>query len=371
MSWRFIVRVTDCVGGSPISGATVHVKGYYEYEDQTPEVSYTAIADGGGRLIVEPADNIDDVRLLIGQGGYAAQLLQVSSDQAGQEIGVCLQRAEASAPTQPPSGLHVTGWGDDHVDVEWWNGQTYGEVFVGWTNVTLEPGAHHQLKQAGGSTSGAIRTRIAVGHVFDLKVKGYGSAHGWSPWTVIRWQRPAPAPAPMPIAPAPAPAPMGSSTQEGWRWCRNCQALIFTDGTGHDPAASVLGLVPACTAGGVHNGNGSGRYQAFHGYMAAATAARTQGGWSWCKRCNCLVYSGFGEGICHDGAAHDLSASGRYFLYYEVGQPQGTQNGWRWCNRCQVLAYGGTGNGGGGGVCHDGSSHDFQGSGDYAINHTS
>ncbi|MFD7258876.1 hypothetical protein [Streptomyces sp. NPDC059874] len=137
MSWSFILQITDCASGRPVDGATVHVKGYYEYEDQVPAESWTAIADGQGRLAIEAMDSVIVVDALVGKAGYVAGLLRVEPDAEGDVVRKCLQPAAASSGTRRPEALRVTGWGEAHVDIEWWNPEPYREILVGWSDATV------------------------------------------------------------------------------------------------------------------------------------------------------------------------------------------------------------------------------------------
>lgn len=83
MSWSFILQITECASGRPVDDATVHVKGYYEYEDQVPAESWTAIADGQGRLAIEAMDSVIVVDALVGKPGLVAGLFRVEPDTAG------------------------------------------------------------------------------------------------------------------------------------------------------------------------------------------------------------------------------------------------------------------------------------------------
>ncbi|MEA3016168.1 MAG: hypothetical protein QOI38_890 [Sphingomonadales bacterium] len=71
--------------------------------------------------------------------------------------------------------------------------------------------------------------------------------------------------------------------QQGWRWCRKCQALYFAG----NPASG------ACPAGGGHDGSGSGHYVIDYlgraGYRS--DGERCQNQWRWCPRCQQLVYA--------------------------------------------------------------------------------
>ncbi|CCK24693.1 hypothetical protein BN159_0314 [Streptomyces davaonensis JCM 4913] len=354
MSWSFIVQITDCASGRPVDGATVHVKGYYEYEDQVPAESWTAIADGQGRLAIEAMDSVIVVDALVGKPGYVAGLLRFEPDAAGTIVQGCLQPAAASSGTRRPEALRVTGWGEAHVDIEWWNPEPYQDILVGWSDATVSPGVHNQQELPGSATAARLSIPLAQEHAYDLKVEGYGSAHGWSGWTQIVWTRP-----------ADGPIPVDAESQPLWRWCEKCKGLIYADAAATSMSVGVVtGFNRDCNAGGVHRVTHSGKYEPFHGPQAPSLVGRTQVGWRWCRACSALFYIGYGSGACNDGGGHDAVESGDYYLYYERNPP-GTQANWRWCNRCQSLAF----DDGVPGVCFDRGAHDYGGSGNYAVVH--
>ena len=90
-----------------------------------------------------------------------------------------------------------------------------------------------------------------------------------------------------------------AGTQNGWRWCANCQSLAYGGFSGG-----------TCFATGEHDFAGSGEYSVPLG----GTPAGAQAGWRWCSRCQCLVYGGdpAGSGLCPAGGGHDLSGSSAY-----------------------------------------------------------
>jgi hypothetical protein len=61
--------------------------------------------------------------------------------------------------------------------------------------------------------------------------------------------------------------------QDGWRWCANCEGLIYAGQT-------------ACPAGGVHDGSASSDYS----LLLNAGSAAGQTNWRWCNKC-CGLYN--------------------------------------------------------------------------------
>jgi hypothetical protein len=137
------------------------------------------------------------------------------------------------------------------------------------------------------------------------------------------------------------------SMQKGWKWCKRCDELYYTQ------AAS------GCPRGGAHDASSSSAYLPFFAPRPGA-----QDGWRWCKRCGAMYYGNLGGGRCIHGGPHDPSGSGNYAM--QSGSPGGyAQTGWRWCKNCHVLFYGPSG----GGCCPaaNGGRHDSTGSSDYGL----
>lgn len=143
--------------------------------------------------------------------------------------------------------------------------------------------------------------------------------------------------------------------QEGWRWCRKCQGMVY----------ALSGDYGPCPAGEKHDPTHSGNY-----FLEMDNPqAPGQHGWRWCSQCQGLC---FGQGGVCPGAtfrhrAHDTSASSDYAVPHRVGgdpQVDGHQQGWRWCSWCQGLYFGS-----GGAVCPTGGNHSTQVSGHYAVRH--
>ena len=111
--------------------------------------------------------------------------------------------------------------------------------------------------------------------------------------------------------------------QRSWKWCNLCQSLCFA-GSGNE----------ACQgnpATGKHDFRGSGDYVLIHDL----TGAPGQSGWKYCKKCSQLCFTGGPKvGNCAGGGTHDFSGSGNY----AVG---GGQSNWQWCDQCQTMAFAG------------------------------
>jgi hypothetical protein len=132
--------------------------------------------------------------------------------------------------------------------------------------------------------------------------------------------------------------------QTNWRWCRNCCGLFFAGNA----------TSGACPAGGTHDGSQSGDYE-------LPSTGVGQSNWRWCKKCQGLAFGGSAiSGVCPAGGLHDQSDSANYVLY--TGSGSNRQNKWRWCNKCQGLYYAGLG------ACLGGDVHKFSGD-DYAPVH--
>ncbi|MFI7600326.1 hypothetical protein [Actinoplanes sp. NPDC049681] len=87
-----------------------------------------------------------------------------------------------------------------------------------------------------------------------------------------------------------------------------------------------------------------------------------QSQWRWCNRCQCLFYGGgTTTAWCILGGGHDYGGSGNYIVTHTSGPGQA---GWRWCNRCYCLWYGGSASDG---RCHNGGVHNRNTSGDYRV----
>jgi hypothetical protein len=91
-----------------------------------------------------------------------------------------------------------------------------------------------------------------------------------------------------------------SHAQSGWRWCRKCQGMAFSEhGAGH------------CPAGGGHDMSASDRY------VALVEPNLGQTGWRWCRKCQGMHYAGAsGRGSCPAGGEHDVASSGPYVVEF-------------------------------------------------------
>jgi hypothetical protein len=126
-----------------------------------------------------------------------------------------------------------------------------------------------------------------------------------------------------------APASPALASQNGWRWCRQCQGLWFAG----NPTAGV------CPATGT----------AGHSFLLSSDYTLTRGsdslfsgqdGWYWCNRCAGLWYAlNRTGGACPAGAGgHSITGSDSYALDVNSG---GGQGNWRWCFECQGLWFAG------------------------------
>jgi len=144
------------------------------------------------------------------------------------------------------------------------------------------------------------------------------------------------------------PAATGTTTiQDGWRWCKNCQALHYSLAAG------------VCPAGGAHVSEGSGHYYLM--VDSGTSGLPGQDNWRWCHQCGVLHYAGAGSGPCPAGGVHSSTGSGNYRLFADTVDKIG-QKGWRWCKKCQALHYSPEK-----GRCPAGAEHSVDASGAYAM----
>jgi hypothetical protein len=152
---------------------------------------------------------------------------------------------------------------------------------------------------------------------------------------------------------AAAPASPALASQNGWRWCRQCQGLWFAGNP-------TLGVCPAPGSAG-HSFVFSGDYT-----LPKATDVFTgdQSGWLWCTRCAGLWYALNGTpGVCPAGpGGHEYGGGFSYSL--DLGG--GGQSNWRWCQQCQGLWFAGNRTGG---ACPASAAagHSLAGSGNYHL----
>src|SRR5665647_468236 len=86
--------------------------------------------------------------------------------------------------------------------------------------------------------------------------------------------------------------------------------------------------------------------------------AQEQDGWSWCKKCNGLWYSGFNTtGKCPAGGGHIKTESFNYTMFYNSCGECSGQSDWKYCKNCLGMWYGGWAAQGKMGVCPAGGAH--------------
>lgn len=115
--------------------------------------------------------------------------------------------------------------------------------------------------------------------------------------------------------------------EDGWTWCTKCDALVYDDGEGTAP----------CAGGGTHALDPDSHY-VLSLDEEDLDEDEIEAGWEWCKRCNCLFAGG--RGVCAAGGAHDGSDSGDYALPYEAEDDDEGEDGWTYCEKCDCLVSG-------------------------------
>lgn len=153
-----------------------------------------------------------------------------------------------------------------------------------------------------------------------------------------------------------APASPAQASQNGWRWCRQCQGLWYAGNP-------TPGVCPARGTNG-HSVVLSGNYTIPESLDIFGTG--DQWGWAWCNRCAGLWFAwSDAPGACPAGSGgHDGTGSEVYALYQN--RPFWQPN-WRWCHQCQGLWFAGNSTAG---VCPapGAAGHSFAGSGSYNLN---
>jgi len=130
-----------------------------------------------------------------------------------------------------------------------------------------------------------------------------------------------------------------SNKQEGWRWCRRCMTMWFTQYNGSSGV---------CPSGGGHEQDGSGQY-----LMVVEGGCDPCDGWRWCNQCMALHRRTL-TSKCASGGSHSESGSGAYYVCMGSDHPQ---SGWSGCNKCGVLWF----TGASGGDCAAGGVHEESG----------
>jgi hypothetical protein len=98
----------------------------------------------------------------------------------------------------------------------------------------------------------------------------------------------------------------GNNRQQGWKWCRKCQGFWYGGDNNNK------GRCPSGRGG--HDKQGSGNYYCEYGNPPGGNH---QTGWRWCRKCYCLWYSQGNQGHCAGGGYHDYNGSGNYYLDYQ------------------------------------------------------
>jgi CubicO group peptidase (beta-lactamase class C family)/lipoprotein-anchoring transpeptidase ErfK/SrfK len=97
------------------------------------------------------------------------------------------------------------------------------------------------------------------------------------------------------------------SGQSGWKCCSQCQTLCF------EPAPQ--GYPSVCPVGGSRHICPEASF-----ILSEATPTlEVQDGWKWCRKCGVLAYSENGPGVCAAKNGHDFTQSGNYTLRTVVG----------------------------------------------------
>ncbi len=137
-----------------------------------------------------------------------------------------------------------------------------------------------------------------------------------------------------------------ATDRPNWRFCTKCQVMMYTaDGAG------------VCAGGGTHVPAGY-RFRLPFGVPGTPTR---QTGWRCCRKCQSMYYDGYrSKGKCSAGGMHDGDDRFRYVLPHGIDGTPTAQTEWRFCRKCYAMFYDGYEKKG---TCPGGGSHFAQGYG--------
>jgi hypothetical protein len=146
-------------------------------------------------------------------------------------------------------------------------------------------------------------------------------------------------------------------------WCQKCSALV------HEASSGGAGQ---CPAGGTHV-----TYGGSYVIVSPSPSSSWQPGWRTCKNCNALWFTEHGVGACSAKQPPGPHEPGELSFSLPMNgvtalPPGAKQNGWRWCSKCEELTFPSGGNP----PCaadepshvgRPGVGHDLSGSADYVM----
>ncbi|MEU7874664.1 hypothetical protein [Dactylosporangium sp. NPDC049140] len=114
-------------------------------------------------------------------------------------------------------------------------------------------------------------------------------------------------------------------SQQGWRYCKICKALVYDSPYNNPCPGSATG----------HDRSGSFNYWISYDDQ---DNTYSQTGWRYCNKCQALAWGG-GDYPCKAGGTHNKTGSLNYALAHNLGAGDGWQQGWVFCNRCGELYF--------------------------------
>ena len=137
-----------------------------------------------------------------------------------------------------------------------------------------------------------------------------------------------------------------ATDRPNWRFCTKCQVMMYTaDGPG------------VCAGGGTHVPAG---YR-FRLPFGVPGTPNKQTGWRCCRKCQSMYYDGYrAKGKCPAGGMHDGDDRFRYVLPHGIDGTPTAQTEWRFCRKCYAMFYDGYEKKG---TCPAGGAHFAQGYG--------
>jgi hypothetical protein len=105
--------------------------------------------------------------------------------------------------------------------------------------------------------------------------------------------------------------------QTGWRWCHKCQGLFFANNAsqGVCPADNQSHDSSESEAYNFWVGDGTI-------FVATLPIMSGQKGWRWCRKCQGMFFTeNPNQGVCPAGQAHDGSGSWRYTMLWDIPKP--------------------------------------------------
>lgn len=175
--WTSTLRVIDSGTGVPIQGANVRCLVGWGLTSAAGEMSFHFVTE------------LEFYEAIVMKEGYNVKSQLIHQSSAGSPVTISIDRTSVPTPNVPPTRPRVWDWSPTKVTLRWDNPQNYTKVLVGWSH---PPGAPHQQMPdlPGNATTATVNGSFQPGDVYDWKVKGYSSTHGYTDWSLFQWKAP-------------------------------------------------------------------------------------------------------------------------------------------------------------------------------------